>query len=180
MLEALAVAAIVMSALAMIAVVFAFVRLSGRIDANLGNIGNNKAAIGDNKKLLDEYARIVRDMAASIEDIKIELATAKAMMFAYEAKLKGEQGKWCLEYEGNKKWYEPGVLLRTESASGQNTTEFSYDKSTGNVSATSKSKNKLISSITFSKFGVPLFGKVFSRGVVSKEVSYDELGQVKK
>ena len=121
----------------------------------------------------------VRDIGFAASSLAIHAFSA-AMMFAYEAKLKGEQGKWCLEYEGNKKWYEPGVLLRTESASGQNTTEFSYDKSTGNVSATSKSKNKLISSITFSKFGVPLFGKVFSRGVVSKEVSYDELGQVKK
>ena len=104
--------------------------------------------------------KTIHEMAASIEDMKAELATAKAMMFAYEAKLKGEQGLWCLEHEGNKKWYAPGILLRTESANGENETEFSYDQSNGNVGAISRSRGKLVSSITFSKSGAPVSGKV--------------------
>ena len=126
------------------------------------------------------FSNKLHDMTASVEDLKVELATTKSLMFAYEARLKGEQGAWCLEHEGNKKWYSPGTLLRTESADGQNTTDFSYDLPTGNVTATSRKSGTLISSVTFSKFGTPLNGKVFSDGVVSKEVSYDKLGQVIK
>jgi len=121
-----------------------------------------------------------RETASSIEDIKIDVATAKAMMFAYEAKLKGEQGLWCLEHEGNKKWYSPGKLKRTESADGKKTTEFSYDESTENVCATSKSEGKVKSSITFSKFGLPLFGIWHSDGAGSRKVKYNKLGQVEK
>ncbi len=133
-----------------------------------------------NRERIDNGAKIIHEMTASIESLKVEFATTRALMFAYEAKLKGEQGCWCLEHEGNKKWYEPGVLIRTESSNGQNETEFSYDKRSGNVSAISRSKGKLVSSVTFSKSGTPIKGQVYTDGIASKDIDYDNLGQVIK
>ena len=180
MSDVLGLLAIILSLLAIAVGTFFCLHLSNKVAANQDRIGANNDAIGKNKECIEDYAKAIHELKTSIEDMKVELATAKSLMFAYEAKLKAEQGCWCLEHEGNKKWYAPGTLLRTESANGQNVTEFSYDVGNGNVSAISRSRGKLVSAVTFSKFGTPIKGKVYTDGIASKEIVYDKLGQVVK
>lgn len=176
MVEALSLIAIILSVIAVAAILI----VAKPILCKVRYIESNKEGVALARKQLDAIDKSHKEMLQELDDLKAEFATAKALMFAYEADLKVERGVWCLEHKGDKKWYKPGVLLRTESANGKNVTEFSYDDKDGNVTAVSKKDGKLVSSVTFSKFGSPIAGKVYANGVESKTVSYDKLGQVLK
>ncbi len=125
--------------------------------------------------------KVSQRLARSSEELvrmRDEIAAAKTMLFAYEAQLHGENGRWCLICDGHTKWYAPGKLLRTESKDGKTVSDFSYDEN-GGVTVVSKVNGEVASEVTLDKNGVPVKGAYTAEGV-KKEVHYTKFGQVEK
>lgn len=102
--------------------------------------------------------------------------TVKSQMFIHEANLLSEHGEWCLEHEGEKKYFSPGKIVKVLSPKEEEESSFQYGND--EVLCTITSKGQVKSELTFTKNGAPKCGKIFEDGKLVKEFSYNELGQV--
>lgn len=112
---------------------------------------------------------------SAVEDFCLML---KQQMFIHEAKLLSEHGDWCLEYDGEKKYFSPGKIERVSSAKLEEESSFEY---VGDEVICTVTKNGQIKSeLTFTKNGAPKSGKIFEDGKLVKEFTYNSLGQVEE
>lgn len=111
----------------------------------------------------------------AFEDFCLKL---KQQMFIHEAKLLSEHGEWCLEYEGEKKYFSPGKIERVSSAKLEEESSFEYvgDEVICTVTQNGQIKSELI----FTRNGAPKSGKIFEDGKLVKEFTYNSLGQVEE
>ena len=98
----------------------------------------------------------------------------REQMFLYESRLSQSNGHWVLEHHGEKKFFEPGRIVKVES--GDEETEFSYDDKT--VTCIESRNGKKVSSHVFTLAGAPVSGEIYEDGKRVRLFKYDELGQV--
>ena len=98
----------------------------------------------------------------------------KGQMFVHEGILLQEKGKWCLECNGEKKYFTPGKIEKIISPDIE--TEFVYDN--GFATCTCRKNGIIVSKITYKTNGAPVAGTVYENGTAVREFKYDELGQV--
>ena len=116
----------------------------------------------------------VSDVKNIFELLQKEFNTLKGQMFIQEGILLQEKGKWCLEYNGEKKYFTPGKIEKVISSDFE--TEFVHDN--GFITCTCRKSGIVVSEIIYKSNGAPVSGKVYENGVAIKEFKYDDLGQV--
>lgn len=146
-----------------------------KIETNIKNIGANAGAIAKLQKQLVELAAI---QAKALENFELFQKVLKEQMFIHESKLLSDHGVWCLEHEGDKKFFTPGRLDRVISCKSQEESVFAYDTEAGTVKCTVSGQEGVRSEIVYSLAGAPKSGKIYKNGSVVKEFTYNELGQV--
>lgn len=104
--------------------------------------------------------------------------TLKQQMFIHEAKLLSEHGDWCLEHDGEKKYFTPGKIERVSSSKLEEESSFEYVAD--EVICTVTKNGQIKSELTFTKNGALKSGKIFEDGKLVKEFIYNSLGQVEE
>ena len=131
------------------------------------------------KRIQNDINIISEENATVKTDFKLlqkEFNTLKGQMFIQEGILLQEKGKWCLEFDGAKKYFTPGKIENVES--GDYTSEFIHSEET--ITNIVRQNGVVISEIVYKSNGSPLSGKVYQNGVAIKQFEYDEFGQVSK
>ena len=118
------------------------------------------------------------DLLARLKDCISAQSSLRGQMFIHEANLVTSTGLWCLEHKGERKYFRPGRLERTESSSLGETSEFSYDEVANEVTCTILGSDGVHSKIVYTLAGAPKRGQIFKEGKLVKAFSYNELGQV--
>ena len=146
-----------------------------KIETNSKNIGANAGAIAKLQKQLVELEAI---QSKALENFELYQKVLKEQMFLHESKLLSDHGTWCLEHEGDRKFFTPGRLEKVISCKAQEESVFEYDMEAKTVKCTVSGEESVRSEIVYSFAGAPKSGKIFKDGVVVKEFAYNELGQV--
>jgi len=102
--------------------------------------------------------------------------TLKQQMFIHESQLLSEHGQWCLEHNGEKKFFKPGKIEKVISNPTQEESSFQYTQDS--IVCTVAQGGMVKSELVFSLGGTPKSGKLFEDGNLVKSFIYNEMGQV--
>lgn len=152
------------------------------IDANKEQIGKNRERIGNNAEAIAKLLKQMSELAAAqsklVEENTAFKTVIKGQMFVHEANLLMDHGLWCLEHEGERKFFKPAQLQRVVSPKEQEDSVFEYDMESKTVKCTVSGPEGVRAEIIYTMAGAPKRGKIFKEGVVAKQFEYNELGQV--
>lgn len=129
------------------------------------------------RKIQNDINSIAEENATVKTDFELlqkKFNSLKGQMFIQQGILLQEKGKWCLEHNGEKKYFTPGKIEKIISSDFE--TDFVYDK--GFATCTCRKNGIIVSEITYESNGAPVSGKVYENGVAVREFKYDDLGQV--
>ena len=140
---------------------------------------SNKNILADTSAMTTKLNLLEKENSSlngTLTSLKEELQVLRGQIFIREGILIQEKGKWCLEFDGAKKYFTPGKIENVES--GDYTSEFIHSEET--ITSIVRQNGVVVSEIVYKSNGSPLSGKVYQDGVAIKQFEYDEFGQVSK
>lgn len=144
---------------------------SSSIGVNKASIDVNRANIAANKERIDDNRDKIAELFSGMEEFKM---TIRSSMYIREANVEKQNGLWCFEHKGEKKYYKPGKIEKVER--GDDVTTFDYEED--RVVAHVTRKKKLVAEIVYSLNGAPVSGRIYENGKTIRKFKYNELGQV--
>lgn len=152
------------------------------ISALAGQVGRNESAI---RTIGMEFATMkdeMRRIQGVAKDIDSKLDAFRRTVFEQamirESRLLVDECHWILEDKGESKCFAPGRIVRANSESRGERSDFSYDDEGKTVTCTVRRGEEVVSEIRYTQLGAPLNGKLYRNGKVVREFEYNELGQV--
>lgn len=139
-------------------------------------VHENAEKIGNNAELIKANHDLIAANRLLIESNQERILNMRSQMFLYEAQLSRMGGNWVLSKDGERKFYEPGRVVKVESDNSDEETLFKYTDKT--VTCVVKKGGRRISEHVFALNGAPLSGTIFDSGKIVRKFKYDELGQV--
>ena len=113
----------------------------------------------------------IAELFSGMEEFKM---TIRSSMYIREANVEKQNGLWCFEHKGEKKYYKPGKIEKVER--GDDVTTFDYEED--RVVAHVMRKKRPVAEIIYSLNGAPVSGRIFENGKPIRTFKYNELGQV--
>ena len=149
------------------------------------NSGFKEALTKENSDFKEALTRENSDFKDALtkenqKELAIQKRTLQEQMYLHESELVQEFGEWCLEHNGEKKFFSPGRIKKVESHPSEKTTvktQFQYNGD--EVVCVTEENGVVISEMTYTKLGGIKSGKLFRDGVM-REFHYDEFGQLKQ
>ncbi len=146
----------------------------GSIKENAEDIQENAEGIKRNADLIEANKKMIVACQATLAANNDAIVKMREQVFLYESRMTQLNGYWILENKGERKYFEPGRVVKVES--GDERTEFSYDEKS--VTCTLFKNGKKSSVHVFTLSGAPVSGEIYDRGKCVQHFEYNELGQV--